>query len=189
MTFIPHINNITSKATRTFKSNLCRPVRKFKGTLFTAWIINDYNYEHIVSLYTLLQNLGWPTLQYHCKRMRLSLLYKSVNLLSAFRIPDHFTSIYTATRIHLIISLTLEQMPTCKAFPPRLSRNGMIYPFTLLTLLHLIYFKNNWIIIISKFVCTVTTANPNACIWFFAIWLGHIVPWATSAGAVCPVRK
>ena len=62
------------------------------------WIFNDYNYSHSVT--TMLQNLSWPTFQYHRKWMHLSLLYKSINHLTTLKIPNYFTHIYTSTRIH-----------------------------------------------------------------------------------------
>jgi len=55
-------------------------------------------YRHSVT--TMLQNLSRPTLQYRRKRMCLSLLYKSINHLTALKIPNYFTPIYASTRIH-----------------------------------------------------------------------------------------
>ena len=38
-------------------------------------------------------NIDWPTLQQHHKRKRIILLYKSINGLIAFNIPNYFTPI------------------------------------------------------------------------------------------------
>ena len=48
----------------------------------------------------MLQSLNWPTLQHHRKRMRLTLLYKSINSLLALKIPSYFIPISTNTRTH-----------------------------------------------------------------------------------------
>ena len=134
MSFIPHINNITSKATRTLnfvKRNLCNCSQQTKSRAYTSlvrptleyassvwdphhnnhiasiekiqrralrWIFNDYNYNHSVT--TMLQSLNWPTLQHRRKRIRLTLLYKSINGLLALNIPSYFIPISTNTRIH-----------------------------------------------------------------------------------------
>ena len=86
ISFIPHINNITSKATRTLKRNLCNCSQQTKFRAYTSlvratleyassvwdhitvtsiekiqrralrWIFNDYNYNHSVT--TMLQSLN-----------------------------------------------------------------------------------------------------------------------------------
>ena len=134
MSFIPHVNSLTSKATRTLnfiKQNLCNCSQRTKSNTYTSlvrpkleyassvwdphhnnhiasiekiqrralrWIFNDYDYSHSVT--TMLERLNWPTLQHHCKRMCLTLLYKSINGLLALKIPSYFTPILTNTRIH-----------------------------------------------------------------------------------------
>jgi len=119
-----HLNNLNAKTLNFIKRNLCRcsqqtkskaylslvrptveyasstwdpykinhisPLRKSKGELSTGY---EYNYNHSVT--TMLQNLSWPTLQYHHKRMHLPLLYKSISCLSALKISN--TSINTIT--------------------------------------------------------------------------------------------
>ena len=134
MSCIPHINSITSKATRTLnfvKRNLCNCCQQTKSRAYTSlvrptleyassvwdphhnnhiasiekiqrrvlrWIFNGYNFSHSVT--TMLQSLNWPNLQHRRKRMRLTLLYKSINDLLALKIPNYFTAISTNTRIH-----------------------------------------------------------------------------------------
>ena len=66
-----------------------------------------------VSVTTMLQSLNWPTLQQRHKRMRFTLLYKSINGLLALKIPNYFTTI---PNYFIIINPTIlhisEQMPT-----------------------------------------------------------------------------
>ena len=152
MSFISHINNITSKATRTLnfvKQNLCNCSQQTKSRAYTSlvrptleyassmwdpyhnnhiasiekiqrralrWIFDDYNYNHSVT--TMLQSLNWPTLQHRRKRMRLILLYKSINGLLALKIPYRFPQIQEFIIINPIISHISEQMPTWTVFFP-----------------------------------------------------------------------
>ena len=146
MSFSPHIDNITTKATKSLnfiKRNLCscslqtkskaylslvRPTLEYASSVWDPhhgnhiasiekiqrralrWIFNDYNYSHSVT--TMLRSLGWPTLQYRRKRMRLSLLYKCINNLIALKIPHYFTLNPTLSRIHHQLSYNFSNIRT-----------------------------------------------------------------------------
>jgi len=80
-----------------------------------------------------------------CKRMYLSLLYKSINHLTALKVPNYFTPIYTSTRIYHQRSYNFANIRTdsyMNSYFPQTIREWNALPLNIIELLSLNLFQH-----------------------------------------------
>jgi len=168
MSFMKHINNIISKASKVVKRNISNCPQSTKDLVFfnSSWNTlaqcgTPFKHSTLPALRTLkkscllgaklysnvttmLQQLHWPTLDTRSKKTRLSLLYKAKNNLITPRIPSYYETQHSETRLyHQFFLYVSSYQNICICMNSKPSKNGaphqqMSHPACNILKLHLI---------------------------------------------------